>query len=116
VRRFLVDALHVRAYSNDPKFAKRLVLSRERGEKVVLGIHRSLRYSRLPEKVLEVEIFFRGTPRIEEIKKVVVPPKERAGFGYIYLTPHQALKLAKELVKASIAEYKPRLILSWRAL
>ena len=100
-RRFDVDVEHIRAYSHDPKFGKRLALSRERGEDVVLGVHRMYRVSRGTH---EIELYFRGRPRVEAIKRIAMPPEEWKGWGYVIMKPEQTRNLVGELIKVIIPE------------
>ena len=87
-----VEIEHIRTLF--PELGKRKVLSRERGEKPVLSVHRNWRHKK---DKFEFELYFRGKPRIEEIKKIVTPPELWKGFGYIILTREQARKLLEAL-------------------
>ena len=87
-----VEIEHIRTLF--PELGKRKVLSRERREKPVLSVQRMYRHAK---DIVEFELFFRGKPRIEEIKKIVTPPEKWKGFGYIILTREQARGLLQAL-------------------
>ena len=87
-----VEIEHIRTLF--PEIKKRKVLSRERKEKPILSVQRMWRHKKEKE---EIELFFRGKPRIEIIKFMRTPPEKYKGFGYIILTRKQARKLIEAL-------------------
>ena len=89
-----IDVLieHVRTLFQEVK--KRKVLSRERGEKPILSVHRTYRHKK---DITEFELYLRGKPRLETIKFMRTPPEKYKGFGYIILTKKQARKLLEAL-------------------
>lgn len=89
-----VEIEHVRTLF--PEIRKRKVLSRERGEKPILSVHRTYRHKK---EVDEFELYLRGKPRIEIIKFMRTPPEKYKGFAYIILTRKNARKLVEALEK-----------------
>ena len=87
-----VEIEHVRTLFQEIK--KRKVLSRERGEKPILSVHRTYRHKK---DIDEFELYLRGKPRIEEIKFMRIPPEKYKGFGYIILTRKDARKLVEAI-------------------
>ena len=87
-----VEIEHIRTLF--PEIKKRKVLSRERREKPILSVQRMWRHRKEKE---EIELFFRGKPRVEIIKFMRTPPEKYKGFGYIILTKEQARKLLRAL-------------------
>jgi len=93
-----------------PELLKEVDSSIERDENPSILVKKIVRRSPGRENLPEIELVFKGSRHLEDLRYYSKDPSTWITWGEIYLSPRQALKLAQALIEAVLAKPQREII------